>query len=68
MITSIYYYNVLLNVDYDMNGTYYPETRYNPAEYPDLIVNGIYVGDSNIDIQNILYDSQIDDIIELIQQ
>jgi len=68
MITSIYYYNVLLNVDYDMNGTYYPETRYNPAEYPDLIVNGIYVGDSNIDIQNILYESQIDDIIELIQE
>jgi len=68
MITSIYYYNVLLNVDYDMNGTYYPETRYNPAEYPDLIVNGIYVGDSNIDIQNILYESQIEDIIELIQQ
>jgi hypothetical protein len=68
MITSIHYYNVLLNVDYDMNGTYYPETRYNPAEYPDLIVNGIYVGDSNIDIQNILYESQIEDIIELIQQ
>jgi hypothetical protein len=68
MITSIYYYNVLLNVDYDMNGTYYPETRYNPAEHPDLIVNGIYVGDSNIDIQNILYESQIEDIIELIQQ
>jgi hypothetical protein len=68
MIVSISYYKVHLNVDYDMNGTYYPETRYNPAEYPDLIVNGIYVGDSNIDIQNILLESQIEEIVELIQQ
>jgi hypothetical protein len=66
MITEINYFKVHLSVDYDINGTYYPETRFEPAEYPDVIINGIYVGDSNIDIQNMLLETQIDDIISLI--
>jgi hypothetical protein len=66
MITEISYFKVYLSVDYDINGTYYSETRFEPAEYPDVIINGIYVGDSNIDIQNMLFETQIDDIISLI--
>lgn len=62
--TEVIYLGVKLDVQYKINGRYIPATLEDPAEYPEVDIQGVLVGD--IDIIDILTDNQIDDIYILL--
>jgi len=45
---------VVLEVEFYIDGKYIPETRYEPAEYPEFIIETIKVQDSNQDCTELL--------------
>lgn len=64
--TEIKYLGVPLIVHYKMDGKYYAATRYEPEELPSIIIEEIYITDSEENIYDMLLESQIDDIYELV--
>lgn len=63
-IKTIDYYGVPLIVHYKVEGKYYPATYLQPAEYPEVYIEEIYVEDSDIDIFDMLLENQLDEITE----
>jgi hypothetical protein len=68
MKTNINYEGVPLVVDFKFEGKFYPATRDTPAEYPEVLINSIYVEDSEIDVQGMLHWKQIEEIENLINE
>ena len=63
---SITQNGVELIVQYTVDGKYFPATRYEPAEYPDIIIHEIYVKDSDINIYDLLNEDHVNDIALLV--
>ncbi len=63
-IKTIDYYGVPLIVHFKVEGRYYPATYLQPAEYPEVYIEEIYVGEGDINIYDMLLESQIDEITE----
>jgi hypothetical protein len=51
---EITYYGVKLNIEYKVEGGYYPATREQPEEHPDIVISKITAVDSDIDLQELL--------------
>jgi hypothetical protein len=51
---EITYYGVKLNIEYKVEGSYYPATRETPEEQPDIVISKITAVDSDIDLQDLL--------------
>jgi hypothetical protein len=51
---EITYYGVKLNIEYNVEGKYYPATRETPEEHPDIVISKITAVDSDIDLQDLL--------------
>lgn len=64
METEIEYLGVKLDINYTVNGSYMPETRYDPTEYAEIIISDVLVG--GISIIDILLETQLDDIDEIL--
>ena len=65
---EIKYLGIPLIIHYKVDGKYYPATRYEPEEVPELDINEIYVFDSEIDIYNLFLEKQLDDIYGLVNK
>ena len=63
-IKTIDYYGVPLIVHYKVDGKYYPATYLQPAEYPEIYIEEIYVENTNI--YNLFLEPQLDEIYELV--
>ncbi len=57
---------VPLTVEYSFEGRYFPETREEPEEYPDVKIKRVCVGDSFINIKGLLSEDQEEVIVDLI--
>lgn len=66
--TEVRYCGVLLYVEYEVNGRYFPATRGNPEEFPDYIIKIVSASDSMVNLIDILTEEQLDDISELIER
>lgn len=71
MAKSLYYqtielYGVKLTLGYTLEGRYIPETRDEPAEYPEPTIHTITAYDSEIDLSDLL-EAHIDTIYELLK-
>jgi hypothetical protein len=51
---EITYYGVKLNIEYKIEGGYYPATRETPEEHTDIVISKITAVDSDIDLQDLL--------------
>jgi hypothetical protein len=60
---EITYYGVKLNIEYKVEGGYYPATRETPEEQPDIVISKITAVDSDIDFQELL-DHHVEGIYE----
>ncbi len=62
---DIYLYGVPLTIYFKVDGKYYPATREQPEEYPEIDICAITASDSEVDLTNILgaYEDQIYEII-----
>jgi hypothetical protein len=60
---EITYYGVKLNIEYKVEGRYYPATRETPEEHPDIVISKITAVDSDIDLQELL-DHHVEGIYE----
>ena len=67
MTQTVEYNKTKLVVEYELDGKYIPQTYYEPAEYPEVILKSITVEDSDIDLQELLGWKVVDEIINLIQ-
>ena len=67
MTQTVRYNETRLVVEYELDGKYIPQTYYEPAEYPEVILKSITVEDSDIDLQELLGWKVVDEIINLIQ-
>ena len=65
-IKTIDYYGVPLIVHFKVDGKYFSATYLQPEETPDIIIEEIYVADSEINIYDLFLESQLDDIYELV--
>lgn len=66
MEVEILYRSISLRVEYYYEGKHYPATRDTPAEYPELIVKGIFAEDSDINLIDMLDWKQVEEIENLI--
>jgi len=63
-IETINYYGVELVINFTIDGKYYPATREQPEEYPEIEIDKIFVEDT--DIMPILLETQIEDIYNIL--
>lgn len=63
---EITYLGVPLIVHYKVDGKYFGATYLEPGELPSIIIEKIYVADSEENIYNMLLESQIDEIYTLL--
>ena len=55
-----------LEIGYKTYGRYYPETRENPAEYPDVEIEEVFFEDVNI--YEVLNEEQLDEITNILTE
>ena len=67
MTQTVEYNETKLVVEYELDGKYIPQTYYEPAEYPEVIIKSITIEDSDIDLQELLGWEVVDEIINLIE-
>jgi hypothetical protein len=63
-IETIKYLGVELVINFTVDGKYYPATREQPAEYPEITIEKVFAEDT--DIMSILLETQMDDIYNLL--
>ena len=61
----INYKGTEIEVEYEVSGDYYPATRYQPAEYPEVEITAIYYKD--VDVLDLL-EFDLECIYELINE
>jgi hypothetical protein len=64
--TNINYHGVELTVEYVYDGKYYPATREQPEEYPEMEILKITVDDGKTDIKDMLHWKAMEEIESLI--
>jgi len=64
---SIERFGVKLNVAFTVDGKFYPASRYEPAEYPEVVIHEITAEDSEINLYNLLTEDQIESIVEIVE-
>lgn len=50
MVTTVTVFELLFSVDFSYEGKYYPATREQPEEFPELIINGVFFNGEGVDI------------------
>lgn len=63
---TVKYLGVELFIHFEVNGKHYPATRETPEEFPDIIIRKVTTLDSCTNLINILIESQIDDLQNLL--
>jgi len=60
-------YGVKLSVEYNIEGKYYPATRDEPEEQPDVVITKITAYDSDVDLQDLL-EAHVETIYETLNE